>query len=46
MLQSVEGPSRSEPIKSHVWLTVPAAALMPLMWPPRLPLPRLERAAH
>ena len=30
----LEGPSRSEPIKTHVWLTVPAAALIPLFWPP------------
>ena len=26
--------SRSEPIKTHVWLTVPVAALIPLFWPP------------
>ena len=36
---SLEGPSRSEPIKTHVWLTVPAAALIPIFLPP-------EWAAH
>ena len=30
------GPSRSEPIKTHVWLTVPAAALIPIFLPPPL----------
>ena len=31
---SLEGSSRSEPIKIHVWSTVPAAALIPLFLPP------------
>ena len=31
---SLEGPSRSEPINTHFWLTVPAAALIPIFLPP------------
>ena len=33
---SLEGPSRSEPVKTHchVWLTVPTAALIPFFLPP------------
>ena len=31
---SLQGPSRSEPLKTHFCLTVPKAALIPLFWPP------------
>ena len=40
------GPSRSEPLKIHFWLTVPAAVLIQLSSLPRLPLLLLAWAAH